>query len=115
MTYGVAKELAKILKPLTGNTIHHVSNSKESAEEIKKNKLEKGECIISYDVSALSTSIPVKSAMKIIKDKLEQDKELKSRTLYSINNFLELLEFCLCNTYFLFQGQFYKQRKGGNY
>ena len=68
MTYEVARELAKILKPLAGNTIHHVSNSKEFAEEIKKNKLEKGECIISYDVSSLFASIPVKSAMKIIKD-----------------------------------------------
>ena len=42
VTYGVAKELAKILTPLTGNTIQHVNNSKEFAEEIKKNKLDKG-------------------------------------------------------------------------
>ena len=27
----------------------------------------------------------------------------------SISNFLELLEFCLCNTYFLFLGQLYEQ------
>ena len=112
VTYGVAKELVKILKPLTGNTIHHVSNSKEFAEEIKKNKLDKGECIISYYVSAPFTSVTVKSAMKIIKDILEQDKELNKRTSMSINNILELLEFCLCNTYFLFQGQFYEQTKG---
>ena len=30
----------------------------------------------------------------------------------STNNILELLEFCICNTYFLFQGQFYEQTKG---
>ena len=30
----------------------------------------------------------------------------------STNNILELLEFCLCNTYFLFQGQFNEQTKG---
>ena len=112
VTYGEAKELAKILKPLTGNTIHHVNNSKEFAEEIMKNKLDKDKCIISYDASALLTSIPVKSDMKIIKDKLGQDTELK-RTSMSINNILELLEFCLCNTYvFFFQGQFYEQTKG---
>ena len=29
--YGVAKELARILNPLTGMTIHHVSNSKDFA------------------------------------------------------------------------------------
>ena len=50
MSYGVAKDLARILNPLTGKTTHHVSNSKEFAMEIKKYKLEKDECIISYDV-----------------------------------------------------------------
>ena len=116
VSYGIAKELARILNPLTGKTIHHVSNSKEFAEEIKKYKLAKDECIISYDISALFTSIPVKSALNIIKKKLEQDKELKHRTSMSINNIMELLEFCLCNTtYFLFQGQYYEQTKGGSY
>ena len=76
VTYGVAKELARILKPLTGNTIHHVNNSSESADDIKKIKLEKGECIISHDVSALFTSIPVQSAIKVTKNKLEQNTEL---------------------------------------
>ena len=112
VTYGVAKELAKILKPLTGNTIHHVSSSSEFTDDIKKYKLDKGECIISYEVSALFTSIPVTSALPIIKNKLEQDKELYKRTPMSINNILGLLEFYLCNTYFLFQGHFYEQIKG---
>ena len=53
-----------------------MSATPKNLQEIKKNNLEKGECIISYVVSALFTSIPMKSAMKIIKDKLEQDKEL---------------------------------------
>ena len=96
VSYGVAKELARILNPLTGKTIHHdVSNSKDFSEEIKKYKLDKDECIISYDVSALFTSIPVKPALNFMKDKLEQDQELKNRTSMSINNIMELLEFCL--------------------
>ena len=97
---------------MTGNTIHHVNNSKEFADDMKKTKLEEGECIISYDVSALFTSIPVKSAIEIIRNKLEQDTELNKRTARSANNILELLEFCLYNTYLLLQGQFYEQTKG---
>ena len=112
VTYGVAKELARILKPLTGNTIHQVNNSKEFAEDIKKIKLEEGECIISCDVAALFTSIPVKSALEVIKKKLEQNTEPHQRTTMSIQNILDLLEFCLCNTYFLFQGQYYEQNQG---
>ena len=112
ISYGVAKELARILKPLTGNTIHHVNNSSEFTDDIKKIKLEEGECIMSYDVAALFTSIPVQSAIEATKKKLEQDTELHQRTPMSINNILELLEFCLCNTYILFQGQFYEQTQG---
>ena len=91
LTYGVAKELARILKPLTGNTIHHVNISMEFADNIKKIKLEEGECIISYHVPALFTSIPVKSAIEVTKKKLEQDTELHQRTSMSIHNILELL------------------------
>ena len=35
ITYEVAKELSRILKPLIGNSIHHVNNSQEFAEEIR--------------------------------------------------------------------------------
>ena len=40
VSYGVAKELARILKPLPGNNNHQVLNSREFADEIKKIKLE---------------------------------------------------------------------------
>ena len=112
VTYGVAKELARILKPITGNTIHQVNSSKEFAEGIKKIKLEEGEYIISYDVAAVFASIPVKSALEVTKKKLEQDTELHQTTTMSIQKILDLLEFCLCNTYFLFQSQYYEQNQG---
>ena len=75
---------------------------------MKNSRLEEGECITSYDVSSSFTSIPVTSAI----NKLEQDTELPQRTAMSANNIIELLEFCLCNTPFLFQGQFFAQAKG---
>ena len=112
VTYGVAKEIAKIIKPLVGSTEHHVNNSKEFIEEIKKTKLEEGECITSYDVSALFTSVPVPSALDMVKNKLEQYADLPNRTNISAGNITDLLEFCLSNTYFIFQEVFYEQTKG---
>ena len=112
VSYGVAKDIAKILKSLTGSNNHQVLNSKEFADDIKKIKLEEGECIISYDVASLFTSIPVISALEVVKKKLEQDTELHQRTNMSIPNIMDLLEFCLCNTYFLFQGKHYEQTQG---
>ena len=91
VSYGVAKELARILKPLSGNNNHQVLNSKEFADDIKKMKLKEGECIISYDVAALFTSIPVKPAIEVVKKKLEQDTELHQRTTMSTQIILDLL------------------------
>ena len=112
MSYGVAKELAGIIKPLMGCSQHHVNNSKQFAEEMKEIKLEEGECITSYDVIALFTSIPIPSALDIMKKKLEQDAELHKRTIMPVDTILELLAFCLNNTYFVFQDTFYEQTKG---
>ena len=71
-----------------------------------------GECLSSYDVTVLFTSIPVDPALGIIKDLLEKDPTLKERTVMSIGDIVLLLEFCLKNTYFSFQGQFYEQVEG---
>ena len=35
VTYGVAKELAKILKPLVDKSPHHVNNTQDFVEEAK--------------------------------------------------------------------------------
>ena len=67
---------------------------------------------ISYDVAALFTSIPLKSALEVVKKKLEQDTELHQRTTMSTQNIMDVLEFYLCNTYFLFHGNYYEQTQG---
>ena len=65
-TYNTAKELARILKPLVGTSIHHVQNTRDFIEQIKDVRLKDGESIISYDVTSLFTSVPIKSALDII-------------------------------------------------
>ena len=63
-------------------------------------------------MSALFTSVPIDPALKIIKDLLVKDPILKDRTVIGIDDIILLLEFCLKNTYFSFQGQFFEQVKG---
>ena len=81
-------------------------------EQVKPIKLEPGECLSSYDVSALFTSVPIDPALNIIKDLLDKDNTLKDRTVMAVGDIILLLEFCLKNTYFSFQGQFYEQVEG---
>ena len=70
VSYNTAKELARILKPLAGRTTYSVQNTKDFVDQIKNIKLLPDECIISYDVKALFTSVPIEPAIKIIKQHL---------------------------------------------
>ena len=76
--------------------------------------LQANENIVSYDVSALFTSVPIDSAINIIRRKLELDQELHLRTSVSVVQIISLLEFCLKTTYFQFQGRFYEQLQGAS-
>ena len=111
-TYGVAKVLGKVLKPLVGNSPHHVQSTKDFADKISKATLQKGECLYFYDVTALFTSVPVDPALNIIKDLLEQDTSLCNRTVLSVQSIIESLVFCQHNTYISFPNKFYEQVEG---
>ena len=63
-------------------------------------------------MSLLFTSVPIDPALHIIKDLLEKDEKLNDITLLSVQNIIELLGFCLHNTYFSFQDKFYEQVEG---
>ena len=95
VTYGVAKEHAKILKPLVGKSPNHINSTQDFVEQVRHITLVPGECLSSYDVSALFTSVPIDPALKVIKDLLENDSTLKDRTVIGVDDITLLLEFCL--------------------
>ena len=84
VTYGVAKELAKILKLLVGKSPHHINSTQDFVEQAKHFKLEAGECLSSYDVSALFTSVPTDPALNIIKDLLERTTPSRKEQLWKL-------------------------------
>ena len=112
VTFNTSKELARILKPLAGRSTFSVQNTMDSVEQVKNIRLQPQECIVSYDVKALFTSVPIKPAIKIIKQLLEDDKELQHRTSMTVQHITCLLEFCLNNTCFIFQGRYHEQTEG---
>ena len=75
-SYETAKELAKILKPLVGKFMYHVHNTQDFIQQTKDIKLQQDQCMVSFDVKALFTSVPIKPAINTIKKLLEE----KSRT-----------------------------------
>ena len=63
-------------------------------------KIQDHQCMMSYDVHSLFTSIPIDPAISIIRRQLEQDKDLHQRTNMTVNHICCRLEFCLKNTFF---------------
>ena len=108
ITYDVAKELAYIIKPLVGQSLHHLKNTPRFNWQLQGKKLEPGKVITSFDVKASFTSVPVHPAIQIVKQRLLQDNTLPQRTSMSITQITSLLELRLTNTYFLFQGKYYE-------
>ena len=59
-----------------------------------------------------NTSVPVQPAIQIVQQRLQQDNTPPQRTSMFIAQITSLLEFCLTNTYSLFQGKYYQQAQG---
>ena len=112
VTHAAAKELARIIKPLVGGSHYHVKNNLNFMKSIEGIQLRPEECMMSFDVESLFTSVPIEPSIGIIKKLLEDDKNLHQRTNMSVNHISCLLEFCLKTTYFTFQGKFFEQVKG---
>ena len=103
VTHATAKELTRIIKPLVGGSQYHVRNNKDFIHSIEGIQLTADECMMSFDVESLFTSVPVDPSIQIIKKLLEEDRSLHLRTKMTVNQISCLLDFCLKTTYFIFQ------------
>ena len=110
--YNTSRALADLLGPLVGTTEHHVKNSKELAEELSSVTLEQGDMFNSHDVVSLFTETPVQETITIIRERLDQDQDLKKRTNLEVDDIMDLTEFIATTTYFSFRGQLFKQKFG---
>ena len=112
VTYSTSKELSRILRPLVGKSPHHIHNNHEFIQHLKGITLGPDDVMVSYDVKALFTSVPVQPALEVIKKLLDEDQDLHKRTTMSTKHIMDLLEFCLRSTYFIHKGKFFEQVEG---
>ena len=78
ITYNAARVLADILSPLVGQSGRHVKNSSAFVDKIQYLEVPPGQKLISDDVTALFTSIPVPDAIVAVQLKLSADDTLKA-------------------------------------
>ena len=66
VTYSTSKELSRILRPLVGKSPHHICNNQDFIQHLKGITLGPDEVMVSYDVRALFTSVPIQPALEVI-------------------------------------------------
>ena len=62
-----------------------------------------------FDVVSLFTKVPTDLAIKITRERLQDDHILADKTALTIDDITRLLEFCLQATYFSFRGRYHQQ------
>ena len=81
-------------------------------ECIKNYSVEENECLVSFDVVSLFTSVPVDKALALVLELLASDDSLSSRTRLSISDIKQGLQTCLNSTVFSYKKSFFKQTFG---
>ncbi|XP_046393594.1 uncharacterized protein LOC124161325 [Ischnura elegans] len=102
-TYHLAKYLAQSLQPHVGKTSSYVKNSAHFIDIIKNVSIKKSDILVSFDVVSLFTNIPIPDAVEVVRS-LTSDGIPK--------DFPELVEHCLRNSFFLWNGCYYEQTEG---
>ena len=95
-----------------GKTQFTVANSKDFVSYIAGESISSDEVMVSFDVKALYTSLPVKRTLEAVSVRLKEDKTLAARTPFSPEHLMVLLEICLTSTYFVFQEKYYRLSDG---
>ena len=101
-----------MLNLLVGKSKYHIKNSEHLVRLLTEINLEEDDVFVSYDVTALFTSVPCDEVVDVAVDKAKKDREWDNRTKLTLEEMEELLTFSLNITYFKFQGEFYRAQEG---
>lgn len=66
-SYGLPKELSRILAPLAGRTEHTVKNSTAFIERIRGFLLAPEDQLVNVDVTSIFTQVPINEALRVVK------------------------------------------------
>ena len=112
VTCETTKELSRILKPLIGRSTHHVRNNQDFIHSLEEITVEPEECMMSFDVKALFTSIPIQPTLKIIKKLLEEDTSLHQEQQWQLNTSTAYLNSASPTPIFHSRGSCMSRQKG---
>ena len=110
--YQLSRYIADILRPCTKLNQQHCKNSYDFSQFLRQQTIDPDEIMVSFDVEFLYTNIPITDALLVIKDLLNNDTTFKDQTNLLPDQILELLEFLLRTTFFIFNKESHQQTDG---
>ena len=96
-TFWLSKYIAEPLKAAL-NPNYSLKNSFELVNTLQQLKIAQDDCLFSFDIESMYTSIPTNIAIQAIKRKW---KSIKEHTKISQDLFLEIVQLCIRGTYFV--------------
>ncbi|CAF4179311.1 unnamed protein product [Rotaria sp. Silwood2] len=111
ITSPISQFIFKIIKELRTTLNGVVCNTSNFIKNIRDVKLNQDEHLASLDIQDLYTNIPVNKAIDITLERLVESKKLDNLP-FTKTDIKELLDLTLKNSYFQFNGKFYKQKTG---
>ena len=111
--FNLAKWLEEKLKPLSVNE-YTITDVFDFADEIRSSPMNEEDILVSYDVTALFTNVPLSETIDILVDKAFTNDWFNQT--YDLNlekeELTQLLEVATTNQLFQFDGQLYEQTDG---
>ena len=95
-----------------GKNCHSIKNTKELVDKLRGLEIPPARKLVSYDGTALFTGVPVDMGLEVITERLHEDDTLTRPIKMTIPQTVELLDFCLNTTYFIYDGAYYQQTHG---
>ena len=108
-TYETARYLCKLLAPL-GKSDYTVSNTSEFVNKMRKVTVPKEYQMITFDVKSLFTNVPLEETIKIILDKIYEEKLIS--VPFAHLELQSLLRLCTKEVEFSFNEELYLQVDG---
>ena len=111
-SYKLCKELTEILNPIDEKGESFIRDTYHFKEMLDAVKIEEGCIIGTLDIIGMFPNVPVQKTLEVVREKLETDDSLKSRTKWEVKDIMKLLEISV-ETYFkTIDGKIYFQRDG---
>ena len=102
----------QLLQNYCDKTSSFIKDSTDFIQKIKHISINPEETLVSFDVSALFTSIPVPVTLQVIKSKISTCTSFTNACKIPTEKFIKPLEFTITNCIFCFNKKFYKQLQG---